>query len=91
MNCTPILCLYPNAKSSPLSNLIAAGSFIELDIDINNSNSNCMLESEYLNESSAEVSNSVPGYCTPLKSEKKRQDSKEIYNVRKKSIAAEEE
>ena len=75
MNCIPsIPCRHSNARSSPLSNPIAAGSFIELDIDVNNSNSNCTLENKHLNDrpSSAEMSNSVSGRCTPLKSGQKR-------------------
>jgi len=50
-------CLHSNAKSSPLSNPIAVDLFIELNI-VNNSNSNCTLENEYLNDrpSSAEMS-----------------------------------
>ena len=55
MNCTPFTtCPHSNARSSPLSNTIAASSFIELDIDVNKSNlninSNCKLENEYLND-----------------------------------------
>jgi len=71
MNCTPSIPCHSNARSSLLSNPIAAGSFIELDIDVNNSNSNCMLENEYLNDgpNSAEMSDSVSERCTPLKSD----------------------
>ena len=62
-------------------------------MDVNNSNSNCMLENEYLNDrpSSTEMSDSVFGRCTPLKNGQKRQDSKEVYNKRKKLVAVEEE
>ena len=72
---------------------IAAGSFIKLIIDVNNSNSNCTLENEYLSDrpNSAEMSDSVSGHCTPLKNGQKRRDSKEVYNVRKKLIAVKEE
>ena len=44
---------------------IAAGSFIKLIIDVNNSNSNCTLENEYLSDrpNSAEMSDSVSGHC----------------------------
>ena len=93
MNCTPSTpCRHSNARSSLLSNPIAASLFIELDIDINNSsNSNCTLENEYLNDrpSSAEMSDSVSGRCIPLKSGQKRKNSKEVYNVRKKLVAVE--
>ena len=42
MNCT-LSTPYPqNARSLPLSNPIATDSFIELDIDVNNSNSNTL-------------------------------------------------
>jgi len=93
MNCTPIPCSHSNARSSPLSNPIAAGLFIELDIDVNNNNFNYMLGNEYLNNkpSSAEMSNSVSGRCTPLKSGQKNRDLKEVYNVRKKLLAVEKE
>ncbi|KYN26722.1 hypothetical protein ALC57_03889 [Trachymyrmex cornetzi] len=70
MNCTPTL--QSNARSSPLSNPIAADSFIELDINVNSNNSNCMSENEYSNDrqSSAEMSDSV--YRDPLKSVQKK-------------------
>jgi len=44
---------------------------------------------EYLNDrpSSAKMSDSVSGRCTPLKSDQKRWDLKEIYNMRKKLFA----
>ena len=88
MNCTPTPCPHSNARSSLLSNPIAASLFIELDIN-NSSNSNCTLENEYLNDrpSSAETSDSVFEHCTPLKSSQKRRDLKEVYNVRKKLVA----
>ena len=62
-----------NARSLPLSNSIVAGSFVELDINVINSNSNCTLENEYLNDrpSSIEMSDSVSGRCAPLKSGQK--------------------
>jgi len=58
----------------------------------NDSNSNCTLENEYLNDrpSSAKMSDSVSVHCTPLKSGQKRRNLKKIYNVRKKLIAIEE-
>ena len=48
MHCTPTPCPHSNARSSPLSHPTAAGH-LELDIDVN-SNSNCTLKNEYLNE-----------------------------------------
>ena len=70
MNCTlSTPCPHSNARSSPLSNPIAVGSFIELDIDVNNSNFNYMLENKYLNDrpSSAEMSDSVSERCNSIK------------------------
>jgi len=63
-----------------LSNPIATDSFIELDIDVNNGNSNCTLENEYLNDrpSSAEMSDPIFGHYTPLKSDQKRRDSNNL-------------
>ncbi|KYQ49653.1 hypothetical protein ALC60_11274 [Trachymyrmex zeteki] len=88
MNCTPTL--QSNARSSPLSNPIAADSFIELDINVNSNNSICTSENEYLNNGqSSEMSDSVSKY--PLKSVQKRRDSKQVYNMRKKLVAVEEE
>ena len=65
MNCIPTPCPRTNARSSSLSNPIAVVSFIELDINVNNNNSNYTLENKYFRDrsSSAEMSDSVSGHC----------------------------
>ena len=70
MNCIPSIS-HSNARSSPLSNPIAASLFIKLDINFNNSNANYTLKNEYLNNRpSSEMSDSVSGR-TPKKCPKK--------------------